>query len=152
VCTIKTYILKLKQVFLKLKDKVKELKKQLMDKAKRLKKDLKVIYLAYKRPDVPWYAKLVAIIVVGYALSPLDLIPDFIPILGLIDDLIIIPLGISLVIKLIPKNILEECRTQSDEVFKGGKPKYWIAGALIIGLWLVVIGYFLYRIWGYFHK
>lgn len=100
-----------------------QLKKRLIDnfeklkaKAKSLKKELKVIYLAYKRPDVPWYAKLVAGLVVGYALSPIDLIPDFVPVLGYLDDIILIPLGISLVIKLIPKNILDECRVQADEV------------------------------------
>ncbi|HEX3045801.1 MAG TPA: YkvA family protein [Bacillota bacterium] len=114
-------------------------------KAKDLKKELQVIYLAYKRPDVPWYAKLVAALVVGYALSPIDLIPDFVPVLGYLDDLIIIPFGISLVIKLIPQNILAECRAQADEVFKAGKPKNWIAGAFIIGLWILIAGYLLYK-------
>ena len=120
---------------------------QLKVKAKNLKKELKVVYLACKRPDVPWYAKLVAILVVGYALSPIDLIPDFVPVLGYLDDIILIPLGISLVIKLVPKNILEECRENADEVFKDGKPKNWIAGTIIIGLWIVLIGYFIYKVW-----
>jgi len=119
---------------------------QLKVKAKNLKKEVKVLYLAYKRPDVPWYAKLAAVLIVGYALSPIDLIPDFVPVLGYLDDIILIPLGISLVIKMIPKNVLEECRQQADEVFKDGKPKNWVAGTIIIGLWIIVIGLILYKL------
>jgi uncharacterized membrane protein YkvA (DUF1232 family) len=130
--------------------KLKEKFKQLKVKAKSLKKELSVIYLAYKRPDVPLYAKIIAILVVGYALSPIDLIPDFVPVLGYLDDIIIVPLGIAIVIKLIPKNILEECRVQANEAFKEGKPKNWIAGTLIIFLWIIIIGYFLYKIGVFF--
>jgi uncharacterized membrane protein YkvA (DUF1232 family) len=115
-------------------------------KAKALKKELGVIYLAYQRKDMPWYIKLVAIIVIGYALSPIDLIPDFVPILGYLDDIVLVPLGIALVIKLIPSDILKECRTHADEVFKEGKPRNWIAGSLIIGLWVVALGYIVYKI------
>lgn len=115
-------------------------------KAKALKKELEVIFLAYQRKDLPWYTKLVAIIVIGYALSPIDLIPDFVPILGYLDDIVLVPLGIALVIKLIPSNILEECRAQAEEAFKDGKPKNWIAGSIIIGLWVLVLGSILYKI------
>lgn len=114
-------------------------------KAKKLKKEIAVLYLAYKRKDVPWYAKLVAIIVVGYALSPIDLIPDFIPILGYVDDLILVPAGVILAIKLIPKDIMDECRQQSENVFKDGKPKNWVSGGLIILIWVVLIGWILYE-------
>jgi uncharacterized membrane protein YkvA (DUF1232 family) len=107
-------------------------------KAKLLKKEVKALYLAYKRPDVPWYAKLCIILVVGYALSPIDLIPDFIPVLGYVDDLIIVPLGISLAIKLVPKQVLTECRMQADDVFKNGRPKNWIAGCIIILIWILI--------------
>ena len=140
----------MKLLLSQLNNRVKANLQQLKVKAKNLKKELKVLYLACKRPDVPWYAKLVAILVVGYALSPIDLIPDFIPVLGYLDDIILIPLGIALVIKLVPENILAECRENSDEVFKDGKPKNWVAGALIIGLLIAVIGYFLYKIWNIF--
>lgn len=108
-------------------------------KAKQLKKEIGALYLAYKRPDVPLYAKFVAIIVVGYALSPIDLIPDFIPILGYLDDAILIPLGIMLAIKLIPSDIMNECRVESEGIFSKGKPKNWVAGALIIGLWVTIL-------------
>jgi uncharacterized membrane protein YkvA (DUF1232 family) len=119
---------------------------EIKSKAKALKKEVKALYIACRRPDVPWYAKLLAIIVVGYALSPIDLIPDFVPVLGYLDDLILIPAGIALVIKLIPENIMNECRKQSEEVFKGGKPKNWIAGAIIILIWMLVIGLIIYKI------
>jgi uncharacterized membrane protein YkvA (DUF1232 family) len=120
---------------------------QLKTKAKKIKKEVRVLYLAYRRPDVPWYAKLAAILVVGYALSPIDLIPDFVPVLGYLDDIILVPLGISLVIKLIPSNILEECRAQEDEVFKDGKPKNLIAGGLIICIWILLIGFVVCKIY-----
>ena len=129
---------------------MREWLKEIKDKAKNIKKELRVIYIAYKRPDVPWYAKVVAIIVVGYALSPIDLIPDFVPVLGYLDDIILIPLGILLVVKLIPKDIVEECRKQADEVFKDGKPKNWFAGALIICIWVLLVAFCLYNLYGVF--
>lgn len=112
-------------------------------KVKKIKKELGALYLAYKRPDVPFYAKLVSILVVGYALSPIDIVPDFIPILGYLDDLILLPMGIAFAIKLIPKDIMEECRQQSENIFKEGKPKNWIAGGIIASLWVVIFAYIL---------
>jgi uncharacterized membrane protein YkvA (DUF1232 family) len=111
----------------------------LKEKLKALRKEISVLYLAYRRDDVPLYAKIVAIIVVGYALSPVDLIPDFIPLLGYVDDAILIPLGILLAVKLIPKEILEECREQAEDIFIKGKPKNWIAGGIIIFIWLMIL-------------
>ncbi len=96
------------------------------------------IYLACKDPGVPWYAKLIAVSVVAYAFSPVDLIPDFIPVLGLLDDLIILPLGIALVIKLIPENVLAECRARAQVTMNQGRPKNWIAAVIIIVIWFVV--------------
>lgn len=136
----------MKELLSQAKQKYGEYFERIKVKAKNIKKELKVVYLAYKRPDVPWYAKAVAVLVVGYALSPVDLIPDFIPVIGYLDDIILVPLGITLAIKLIPPNIIDECRAQADEVFKDGKPKNWIAGALIIGLWLLLIGFCLYKV------
>lgn len=104
----------------------------------KLKKEVMTLYLASKRKDVPWYARIIIVLVVGYALSPIDLIPDFIPVLGYLDDIIIVPLGISLAIKLVPKEILDECRIQAEEAFKTGKPKNWIAGVIIILIWLLL--------------
>ncbi len=114
-------------------------------KAKKLKREVGALYLAYKRHDVPIYAKIVAILVVGYALSPIDIIPDFIPILGYLDDLILLPIGISLAIKLIPPDIMDECRQKSESIFNEGKPKNWIAGGIIICIWILIIIYILIK-------
>jgi uncharacterized membrane protein YkvA (DUF1232 family) len=123
---------------------------RLTAKAKSLKKEVRALYMAYRRPDVPWYAKLAAILVVGYALSPVDLIPDFIPVLGYLDDLILIPLGVALVIKLVPGNIMEECRLQAEGVFRDVKPQNWVAGALIILVWAAVSGLVAYKVYRVF--
>lgn len=107
-------------------------------KAKALKKEVFALYLAYKDPRVPWYAKLLAACVVGYALSPIDLIPDPIPILGYLDDLVIIPLGIALAVRLIPPEILQECRQKAEAAVHRGKRKNWVAGTIIIIIWMIV--------------
>lgn len=106
---------------------------------KSLKINLYVIYYAYKDPRVSWYTKLLAIFVLGYAFSPIDLIPDFIPILGLVDDLIILPLGIMLVLKLIPKEILDEYKVEAQGLMETAKPKNYIAALIIITIWIASI-------------
>jgi uncharacterized membrane protein YkvA (DUF1232 family) len=106
--------------------------------ARKLKQDLFVLYLSYKDNRTPWYAKAVAICVVAYAFSPIDLIPDFIPVLGYLDDLILVPLGISLALKLIPPHIIEENRTMAEEMKKNGKPKNWLVGILFILIWILL--------------
>ncbi len=105
-------------------------------RARALKSEVYALYLAYKDPRVPLYAKIFAACVVGYAFSPIDLIPDPIPILGYLDDLILIPLGVALAIRLIPPVVLAECREKAREVIKQGKPVNRIAAAVIITLWL----------------
>ena len=107
----------------------------LKEKAKSIKKEINALYLAYKSPKTPWYAKVLAAVVVGYALSPIDLIPDFIPVLGYLDDLVIIPLGIKLAIKLIPAEVMEECRKNAEQKSN----KNYIAGAVIILIWILII-------------
>lgn len=114
--------------------------------AKRIKREVGALYLASKRSDVPLYAKVISIIVVGYALSPIDLVPDFIPVIGYLDDLLLVPLGIYFTLKLIPKHIMEECRQQAENIFSKGKPKNWIAGAIIICIWIIVIIYILIKL------
>lgn len=110
---------------------------KLKNYARKLKQNLFVLYLSYKDNRVPWHAKLVAICVVAYAFSPIDLIPDFIPILGYLDDLIIVPLGISLALKLIPPSIIEENREKAEEIRKNGKPKNWFVAVLFILIWIL---------------
>jgi uncharacterized membrane protein YkvA (DUF1232 family) len=106
-------------------------------RARLLKRETFVLYLVCRHPRVPWYVKFLAILVVGYALSPIDLIPDFIPVLGYLDDMILIPLGIMLVIRLVPADVLAECRTKSEKIVgkvtKAGK----IAAGVIIAIWII---------------
>jgi len=111
---------------------------QLKNFAIKLKQDTFVLYLSYKDDRTPWYAKAVAICVVAYAFSPIDLIPDFIPVLGYLDDLILVPLGISLALKLIPPHVIEENRIKAEEIKKNGKPKNWLVGTLFIIIWILL--------------
>jgi uncharacterized membrane protein YkvA (DUF1232 family) len=105
---------------------------------KKMKEDIYIIAEAYKHPETPFYIKLFAIIVVAYAFSPIDLIPDFIPILGYLDDLILVPLGIAILLKLIPDQVIQDSR---EKIAASGKVKRknWIAGAVIILLWALVM-------------
>jgi uncharacterized membrane protein YkvA (DUF1232 family) len=102
--------------------------------ARALKRDVHAIYLAANRPDVPWHAKIFAAAVAGYALSPIDLIPDFIPVLGYVDDLIIVPLGIWLVVSLIPKDVMAECRAIASEAEPHPRGKR--AAVAIVAIWI----------------
>jgi uncharacterized membrane protein YkvA (DUF1232 family) len=110
-------------------------------RAQRLKRDTYALYLAARDPRVPWYTKALALCVVGYALSPLDLIPDFVPIIGYLDDLILIPLGIALVLRLTPAGVLAECRTQAQQELERGRlarsTPARIATVVIVLAWLL---------------
>jgi uncharacterized membrane protein YkvA (DUF1232 family) len=108
-------------------------------KAKELRCNLSALYLVYKRKDVPIIAKIIIMITIAYALSPIDLIPDFIPILGYLDDLIILPFFIYISLKLIPREIMEECREQAKDLWKDGKPKRWYYAIPIIAVYLLII-------------
>jgi uncharacterized membrane protein YkvA (DUF1232 family) len=112
---------------------------KIKEKTKKLKYDLSALYLAYKRKDVPILAKIFIILAIGYALSPIDLIPDFIPILGLLDDLLIVPFFVFMSLKFIPKHIMEECREQAKNLWKDGKPKKWYYAIPIILIWVIII-------------
>src|SRR5438034_4362242 len=101
-----------------------------------LKRDTYALYLAYQDPRVPWYARLWAILVVAYAFSPIDLIPDFIPVLGYLDDLILVPLGVLLALKMIPAPVMAECRVKAQEALSQGKPVNKLAAAVIVLVWL----------------
>ncbi len=114
-----------------------------------LKRDAHAIYLAARDPRVPWYAKLLAIAVAGYALSPIDLIPDFIPVLGYLDDLIIVPIGIWLVVSLIPEEIMVEHRAIANQA--GQRPVSRAGMTAVICLWILaalMLGWFGYARWG----
>jgi uncharacterized membrane protein YkvA (DUF1232 family) len=102
--------------------------------ARRLRADTYALYLACRDPRTPWYAKLLASAVVAYAFSPLDLIPDFIPLLGYVDDLILVPLGIALAVKLVPVPVLAECRARAQVATD--RPTSRMAAAVIVAIWL----------------
>lgn len=116
--------------------------KTLKLKAKSLKQNLGLLYLAFKHERTPWYAKLLIGLVVLYALSPVDLIPDFIPVLGYLDDLILIPAGIALAIKLIPDDVKAECKEKQSNL-ESIKNKGLYAGIIIISIWLLIIYFIL---------
>jgi|SRR5262245_31219666 len=103
-----------------------------------IKRDAHALYLAARDPRVPWYAKAVAIAVAAYALSPVDLIPDFVPVLGYLDDLIIVPAGIALVIYLIPPEIMAQHRNMA--IVAQDRPVSRVAGAVIVTIWILAIG------------
>jgi len=112
----------------------------LKDAARALKKKVVVLYLAYSHPRTPFVAKFVTGLVVGYALSPIDLIPDFIPVIGFLDDLIIVPAGIYLALRLIPPEIIAECETRSEGegVSRAALPACLAAGAAVAFFWIAV--------------
>ena len=114
--------------------------------AKNLKRQIFILYFAYRDERVPWYVKLFTACIVAYAFSPIDLIPDFIPILGYLDDVIILPLGIMFALKMIPKDVISDCEVKANEMMKNGKPKNWIVGSLIILIWSVIILWILLKI------
>ena len=109
------------------------------ERAAKLKTDLPALFLALKDRETPVLAKVFAGITVAYALSPIDLIPDFIPVLGVLDDVILLPVLIVITVKLIPAPVLERCKAQSEGMWKNGKPKKWVYAIPIVLIWLVII-------------
>ena len=108
-------------------------------KARDLELQTFALYFAYRDPRVPWYAKGFIGLIVAYAFSPIDLIPDFIPVIGYLDDLVVIPLGVFLALRMIPAQIMEECRGKAKEHLNAEKPQYKFMGVIIIGIWIIVI-------------
>ena len=111
----------------------------LRQRARIIKRDTLALYLAARHPETPWYAKALAFLIVGYALSPIDLIPDFIPVLGYLDDVILLPAGIFLCIRLIPPHVLADCRAQAAARFADGKPVSRTAAVVIVLIWLTLL-------------
>jgi len=106
--------------------------------ARQLKTEIYALYLAYQDPRVPWFARVFAACVVGYAFSPIDLIPDFIPIFGYLDDLILVPLGIKLALAMIPENVMLESREKARQAIHAGLPVNRLAAVIIITIWLLL--------------
>jgi uncharacterized membrane protein YkvA (DUF1232 family) len=115
---------------------------RLKTRASVLKREIFALYLATRDKRTPWYAKAFVACVVAYALSPIDLIPDPIPILGYVDDLLLLPLGIYLAVKMIPEPVLAECRHKAAAA-NIKLPRNWIAAAIIVALWIAISVLFL---------
>ncbi len=107
------------------------------ERAHRLKREIIALALAARHPGTPWYAKAWVGLVVAYAFSPIDLIPDFIPVLGQLDDLLLVPLGIALALRMIPSEVMAECRQQAERIT--AKPSSWWVAVLIVLLWLSLL-------------
>ena len=109
--------------------------------AAALKREALVLWFAARDPRAPWYAKWLAVFIVAYALSPIDLIPDFIPVIGFLDEVILLPGAIWLTLKLMPQQVLLDARARALACLEAHRPKprNWIAGALIVLLWVVVL-------------
>lgn len=119
---------------------------RLRDRARAVKRDVHALYLASRDPRVPWYAKAAAIVVAGYALSPIDLIPDFVPVLGYLDDVLLVPLGIWLALRLVPPALMAEHRAAA--ALAAERPRDRTAARIIVGIWIAtaaVGGWLAYR-------
>lgn len=139
--TTKLIVLTLnKLLFIKIKIRNLGEKMGLREKAKKLKTDIPVLFLCLKDENTPALAKIFAAVTVGYALSPIDLIPDFIPVLGYLDDVILLPALIAITVKLIPKDVWEENEYKAKGMWESGKPKKWYYAIPIVIIWLLIAG------------
>ncbi len=109
--------------------------------AKKIKRDIPAVFLALKKRETPWYAKVFALLTVGYALSPVDLIPDFIPVLGYLDDILILPLLIAITVRMVPREVMEESRREAEEIWRDGRPKRWFYAIPIILIWILIFSF-----------
>lgn len=107
--------------------------------ARKLKKQIFILYFAYQDERVTWPVKIFTAVVVAYAFSPIDLIPDFIPILGYLDDIILVPLGIMLALKMLPGDVIADSSAKAENWMLKEKPKNWIAGTIILLLWTFIL-------------
>ena len=108
-------------------------------RARQLSAQTYTLYLAYRHPKTPWYAKLLAALIVGYVFSPIDPIPDFIPGVGLLDEMVVVPIGVWIATKMVPQVVLEECQEKASAVAQGEKPVSRVAAAVVVGVWLVCV-------------
>lgn len=116
----------------------------LKDRARRLKLDIPAVFLAMRKPETPRRAKVLAAVTIGYALSPIDLIPDFIPVLGYLDDVILLPALVAWTIRMIPEDVMVICRREAEGLWDAGKPVRFIYALPVILVWFL-IGAGIYR-------
>lgn len=122
-------------------------KTTLKERAKQLKVDVPAVFIALQKKETPAVAKIVAGITVLYALSPVDLIPDFIPVLGYLDDLIVLPGLVALTVRLIPAELFAQCRAEAEGLWVDGKPKKWYYALPVVAVWLLVVWLVVRAIW-----
>jgi uncharacterized membrane protein YkvA (DUF1232 family) len=108
-------------------------------RARQLSAQTYTLYPAYRHPRTPWYAKVFAALIVGYVFSPIDPIPDFIPGVGLLDEMVVVPIGILIAAKLIPPDVFAECREKAREVEEGKKPVSRVAAVVVVAIWLLCV-------------
>ena len=108
-------------------------------RARQLSAQTYALYLAYRDPRTPWYAKVFAALVVGYVFSPIDPIPDWIPAVGLLDEMVVVPIGVLVAAKMIPPQVMEESREKAREVAEGEKPASRVAAVVVVALWLLCV-------------
>ena len=121
----------------------------LKDCARRLGRELHALHLAYRDPYTPWYAKAWSALVVGYAFSPIDLIPDFIPILGYLDDLILLPLGIYVALRLIPDDVIEAARAQARKAPAAREPMGRVTAVAVVTVWFLLLAWAAWFAWSH---
>ena len=113
----------------------------LKERARQIKRDIPAVYLCLKSRDTPWPAKVLAGLTVAYALSPVDLIPDFIPVLGYLDDLILLPGLVLLTLRLTPPSVMEACRAEAEGLWENGRPKKWYYALPVALIWALAAGW-----------
>ena len=119
-------------------------------KARALKIQTLGLYYAYRDPRTPWYARVFTGLIVAYAFSPIDLIPDFIPVLGYLDDLVIVPLGVMVALKMIPAQVMADSRVKAEQALNENKPQFRFMAVLIVAVWVIVLlaaGFLLFKLW-----
>jgi uncharacterized membrane protein YkvA (DUF1232 family) len=121
--------------------------RKLKDRAKQIKIDIPAVFIALRRKDTPLLVKVLAFVTVAYALSPIDLIPDFIPVLGFLDDALILPGLVALIVKLIPPEVFTECRKEAEGLWADGKPRKWYYALPIVFIWLLIIFIIIQTVW-----
>src|ERR671921_58770 len=113
-------------------------------RARRLSAQTYALYLAYRHPRTPWYAKVFAALIVGYVFSPVDPIPDFIPGVGLLDEMVVVPIGVLIAVKMIPRQVMEECQERARGVAEGEKPVSRVAAGIVVTVWLLCVALAVY--------
>ena len=108
-------------------------------RARELAGQTYALYLAYRHPLTPWYAKVFAALIVGYVFSPIDPIPDFIPGVGLLDEMVVVPIGVLIAAKMIPRQVMEECQEKARQMAEGEKPVSRVAAVVVVAVWMLSV-------------